>query len=120
MAINRMPVDQDIGIPDLVRQLGNDSKRLFADEVKLAKLEMRESVATGAHAAMWLGLAFGVAIAALVAFTLFLSTLLGRLMSGHMWFGVAIAGVVDLVAAGFFIKSGLSAPSRDSSGAGLS
>jgi hypothetical protein len=103
-----MHVEQDVGIPDLIRQLGNDSRRLFADEVKLAKLEMHEGVSTGAHAAVWLGLAFGVAIAALVAFTLFLSTLLGSFLSGHMWFGVAVTGVVELIAAGVFIKRGLS------------
>lgn len=109
MAINQMQMDQDVGIPDLLRQLGNDSKRLFADEVKLAKLEMHESISTGAHAAVWLGVSFGMAVAALVAFTLFLSTLLGRIMAGHMWFGVAITGVVELIAAAFFIKRGLTA-----------
>lgn len=109
MAINHMQLDRDVGIPDLVRQLGNDSRRLFADEVKLAKLEMHESISTGAHAAIWLGLAFGVTIAALLAFTLFLSTLLGRLMAGHMWFGAAVTGVVELIAGLLLIKRGTSA-----------
>lgn len=109
MAINRMPVDPDVGIPDLLRQLGNDSKRLFSDEVKLAKLEMHESISTGAHGAGWLAVAFGIGVVALVAFTIFLSTLLGRLMAGHMWFGVLITGIVELITAAILLKRGLSA-----------
>lgn len=109
MAINQMPVDPDVGIPDLLRQLGNDSKRLFGDEVKLAKLEMRESISTGARGAAWLGVAFGIGVAALVAFTIFLSTLLGRLMAGHMWFGVLITGILELIGAAVLLKRGMSA-----------
>jgi hypothetical protein len=109
VAINRMPVDPDVGIPDLLRQLGNDSKRLFSDEVKLAKLEMHESISLGARGATWLAVAFGVSVVALVAFTIFLSTLLGRLMAGHMWFGVLITGVAELIVAVLLLKRGMAA-----------
>src|SRR2546423_9989699 len=40
----RVSIDPDKGINDLVGQLGDDSKRLLADEVRLAKLETAESV----------------------------------------------------------------------------
>jgi uncharacterized membrane protein YqjE len=102
-----MPVDPDTGIPDLIHRLGDDSKRLMSDEVRLAKLEMKESVTTAGKGAMWLAVAFGVGVVAMVAFTLFLITLIGRLVSGHMWLGAIVTGVLELVLAIVLVKRGI-------------
>ena len=103
----RTHVDPDVGIPDLVRRLTDDSKRLVGDEVRLAKLEMRESLNAGAKGAMWLGLAFGVGVVAAVALTIFLASVIGALWSGHYWAGALITGLLELGLAVFFIKKGL-------------
>jgi len=107
MAVQRMPMDPDSGIPDLISRLGDDSKRLLMDEVQLAKLELRESVSRAGHGVLRLGIAFGVGVVAMVAFTLLLATLIGRIVSGHMWLGALITGVVELVVGLWMIKRGM-------------
>lgn len=109
MGAQRMPMDPDVGIPDLVHRLGDDSKRLVADELRLAKLEAKENVAHAGKGVLWLGVSFGVGVVAIVAFTLFLATLIGRLAAGHMWIGTIVTGVVDLAVGAFMIKKGLAA-----------
>jgi hypothetical protein len=91
-----MPVDPDVGIPDLIHRLTDDSKRLLSDEVRLAKLELRESLHQAGRGAMWLGVGFGIGVVALVAFTLFLVTLIGRIAAGHMWVGALVTGVLEI------------------------
>jgi uncharacterized membrane protein YqjE len=100
--------DPDTGIPDLIRRLTDDSKRLVTDEVQLAKLEARESMHRATRGALWLGLAFGVAVVMLVALTVFVATLIGRLASGHMWIGAIITGLVELAIGAWLLKRGLS------------
>jgi hypothetical protein len=107
MGAQRIPIDPDVGIPDLVRRLGDDSKRLVRDEVRLAKLEIQDNVKRGGHGVLWLAVAFGVAVISMVAFTLFLVTLIGRLAEGHMWVGAVVTGVVELGLGGFLVKKGL-------------
>src|SRR5215217_568009 len=106
MAVNRMPVDPETGIPDLIHRLSDDSKRLVSDEVLLAKLEVTESIHDAGKGAMWLGVSFGVGVVAMVAFTLLLATLIGRLVSGHMWVGAIVTGIVELVVAMYLINRG--------------
>jgi len=101
-----MPVDPDAGIPELIRRLSDDSKRLVSDEVRLAKLEARESVHRGGRGAMWLGVAFGTFVVMLVALTLAMATLIGRGASGHMWLGAIITGALELAAGFIVIKRG--------------
>jgi uncharacterized membrane protein YqjE len=109
MGAQRMPVDPDAGIPDLIHRLGDDSKRLMSDEVRLAKLEMKDNVARAGKGVLWLGISFGIGVVALVALTLLLSTLIGRLASGHMWVGALVTGILELVLAMVLIKKGLAA-----------
>ena len=109
MEAQRVPIDPDAGIPDLIRDLADDSKRLLVDEVRLAKLEMKDSVRRGAKGALWLALAFGVGIITLVALTVLLVTLIGRLANGHMWLGALVTGVVELGVAAFLFKRGIGA-----------
>ena len=109
MGVHRMAVDPDVGIPDLVRRLGDDSKRLLSDEVLLAKLEVKDSVRTAGQATMWLGIALGIGVVAIVALTLLVSTLIGRLSAGHMWIGALVTGVLELIVGAWMIKTGISA-----------
>jgi hypothetical protein len=107
VAIDRIPTDPDAGIPDLIRQLGDDSKRLVADEVRLAKLEMKESVQRAGRGAVQLAVAFGVGVVMLVALTIFLVTLIGRIAAGHMWVGALITGIIELVVAVVLLRRGM-------------
>jgi uncharacterized membrane protein YqjE len=109
MPTNRMVVDPDAGIPDLIHRLGDDSKRLMTDEVRLAKLELKDSVARGGKGTMWLGVAFGIGVVAMVFFTLMLVTLIGRIVAGHMWIGALVTGVIEVVLAAVLIKRGVKA-----------
>lgn len=107
MAIERIPTDPDTGIPDLIRQLGDDSKRLVADEVRLAKLEMKESLQRAGRGAVHLAVAFGIGVVMLVALTLFLATLIGRLAAGHMWVGALVTGLIELAVAFVLLRRGM-------------
>jgi hypothetical protein len=102
-------VDPNAGIPDLVRDLAADSKRLLADEVQLAKLETKESVRRAGKGALWLALAFGIGVVTLVALTLLLVTLIGRLANGHMWVGALVTGTLEVVVALVLFKRGMGA-----------
>jgi hypothetical protein len=102
-----MQTDPDAGIPELIRQLGDDSKRLVADEVRLAKLEMQESVQRAGKGAVQLAVAFGVGVVMLVALTIFLATLIGRIAAGHMWVGALITGVIELAVAVVLLRRGM-------------
>lgn len=107
MGVQRMPVDPNSGIPDLISRLGDDSKRLMRDEVQLAKLELRDSLKRSTRGAMWLGVAFGIGVVALVALTLLVTTLIGRLAAGHMWLGALVTGALELIVAGVMIRRGV-------------
>ena len=96
----------DAGIGDLVHRLTDDSKRLVANEVNLAKIELRDSVRTGARGAMWLAIAFGAAVVVLVAVTVLLATLLGRLL-GNLWAGTLVTGALELGIGVFALRHGL-------------
>src|SRR5829696_5303318 len=100
------PIDPEAGIPDLIRRLAVDSKRLVGDEVRLAKLEVRENVRTGVRGALWMALAFGAAVVALVALTVLVAAVLGRLL-GNYWAGALITGALELLVAFFLVKRGL-------------
>jgi hypothetical protein len=103
---HRIAPDPDAGIPDLIRNLADDSKRLVGDEMRLAKLEMSENVKRAGRGGMWLGMAFGIGFVALAAFTVLLSALIGRIANGNYWVGALITGVLELVAALIVFKKG--------------
>ena len=104
-----MHVDPDAGIPDLIRRLSDDGRRLVADEIRLAKIETKENVKRAGRGGIRLALAFGVGVVALVGLTLLLVTLIGRLASGHMWVGAIVTGILELVVGAVLIKKGLGA-----------
>jgi hypothetical protein len=105
----RVPVDPNTGIPDLIRDLAEDSKRLLKDEVQLAKLETKESVRRASKGTLRMALAFGIGVVTLVGLTLLLATLIGQLANGHMWVGALITGVLELGVALFLIRRGTGA-----------
>ena len=108
------PIDPEVGIPDLIRRLTDDSKRLATDEVRLAKLELQENLRTGARGTMWVSVAFGMAVVATTGATSFLAALIGRLASGHMWVGALVTGALELGLAFWLVKKGISEFSRPS------
>ena len=107
MTARPIVTDADTGIPDLIRRLSDDSRRLVKDEVQLAKLETKESLRRASRGVLWMVLAFGAAVVMLVALTILLATLLGRLDNGHMWFGALVTGIAELALGGWLVKRGL-------------
>jgi len=99
--------DPETGIPDLIRRLTDDSKRLVTDEVSLAKIEAKESLHKATRGALWMSVALGVSVIAMVALTVFLVTLIGRIANGHMWVGALITGVIELAIGAWLLKRGL-------------
>jgi hypothetical protein len=99
--------DVDAGIPDLIRRLTDDSKRLASDEVRLAKLELREGVHNGVRGSLWLAVALGVGVVALVAATVFLIAIVGRVAGGNVWAGALIVGALELLAGWLLVRRGL-------------
>jgi Putative Actinobacterial Holin-X, holin superfamily III len=115
VAIARRGVTPETTIPELVRQLGGDSKQLLTDEVRLAKFEMHEAAHEAGAAAMLIAVAFGAGVVAAIAVTLFVATLIGHVVSGHMWLGALVAGVLDVGVGALLVTRGLAAfaePSR--------
>ena len=100
-------VTPDTTIPELVRWLGDDSKHLVSDEVRLAKLEMREAAHHASAGAISLAIAFAAAVVAVVAATVFVATLVGRVVGGHMWLGSLVAAALDLIVGALLVKKGL-------------
>jgi uncharacterized membrane protein YqjE len=101
--------DPDTGIPDLIRRLSDDSKRLVTDEVQLAKLETKDSLHRATRGVLWMALAFGAGVVMLVALTILIATLVGRFDNGHMWLGALVTGLVELALGGWLVKKGLAA-----------
>lgn len=101
------PTTADTGIPDLIRRLTDDSRRLVTDEVQLARMEARDGLRRVARGALWMALAFGAGIVTLVSLTLFLVTLIGRMANGHMWVGALLTGLVDLGLGSFLVMRGV-------------
>ena len=108
MSARPVHTDSDAGIPDLIRRLSDDGKRLVSDEVRLAKIEARDSLTRATRGVLWLTVAFGAAVVMFVALTLFLATLIGRLANGHMWVGALVTGLLELGAGAYLIKRGIS------------
>jgi uncharacterized membrane protein YqjE len=107
-------IDPETGIPDLIRRLTDDSKRLVTDEVQLAKLEAKDSLHRAARGGIWLAVAFGVAVIMLVALTVFIATLIGRIANDHMWVGALVTGVVELALGFWLVKRGLATYAKPS------
>ena len=106
MAARPVYVDPEVGLPDLVRSLTDDSKRLVKDEVRLAKLEAKEATKTAGKGVLWLGLAFGVGIVMLIALTIALAAGIGEIANGNMWLGALITGAIEIGLGLWLMKKG--------------
>ena len=107
MAARPVYIDPEIGLPDLVKQLTNDSKRLVKDEVHLAKLEAKDSVKTAGKGVLWLGVAFGVGIVMLIALTIAIATGIGEIAGGNMWVGALVTGAIEIGLGVWLVKRGV-------------
>jgi hypothetical protein len=96
LAAHAVHIDPDTGVTELVGQLASDSKRLVRDEILLGKLEVKENIRTGARGVLWLSMAFGIAVIALVALTIAFVTLIGRLADGNYWVGALVTGIIEV------------------------
>ena len=114
MTARSVHVDPDTGLPDLVKRLTDDSKRLVRDEVRLAKIEASEATKTAAKGAMWLGVAFGVGVVMLIALTIALATGIGQIANGNMWVGAIVTGLIEIGLGLWLIKRGMSSFSEPS------
>ncbi|MBC7788757.1 MAG: phage holin family protein [Anaerolineae bacterium] len=103
----RVEIDPDATIGGLVRQLKEDSTRLLRNEFKLAKVEIGENIKAGAWGVLWLALAFGVGVIALVAVTIALASGIGKLANGNMWVGAIAAGVLEIGLGGWLVYLGM-------------
>jgi uncharacterized membrane protein YqjE len=101
-----VPIDPDAGIPDLIRRLVDDSRRLAQNEVRLAKIELRESARDATRGGIWLGIAFGAGVVAVVGLTILLSALLGGLL-GNLWAGTLVTAALWLGSAFLLVTRGL-------------
>jgi len=106
---SRTRIDPETGIPDLIRRLGDDSRRLAGDEVRLAKLELHQSVRSGVDGSVRLALALAFGIVAAVALTVLLVAALGRILNDHYWAGAVIIGALQLVGGFLLLRRGMTA-----------
>ena len=54
-------------------------------------------------------MAFGVAVVALVAVTLFLATAFGAIANGHYWVGALLTAAIEIAAGLWLVQRGLAA-----------
>ena len=102
-------IDPDSGIPDLIRRLTEDSKRLASDELRLAKLEVHDSVRTSVRGVVWISLALATGVVAAVALTVLLIAAVSAILGDNYWAGALIVGAVEVLGGWLFIRRGIAA-----------
>lgn len=107
MATQGIRIEPDLTIGDLVGRLTDDSKRLANNEVRLARLEMGESIHHAVQGGVRLALAFGISILAVVAASVLLTAVIGTLLIGKTWAGALIAGGVEIIAGVLILWAGM-------------
>ncbi len=101
-----LQIDPDTGIPDLIRRLRDDSKRLAEDEVRLAKLELHESLHEGVQGSIRLAVALAFALVAAVALTVLLIAAIGAVLRHNYWAGALIVGAVEILVGVLMLRRG--------------
>ena len=108
MTARPVHIDPEVGLPDLVKRLTDDSKRLVKDEVRLAKIEAAEATKQAGKGALWLGIAFGVGVVMLIALTVAIATGIGQIANGNMWVGALLTGAIEIGVGLWLVKRGMS------------
>ena len=99
-------VGPEPSIADLIGRLTDDSKRLVGNEVRLARLELGESMRLAVRGAIRLALGFGVAILALVGLTVLLTSVIGMVLLGSAWAGALVTGALEIIVGGVLLWRG--------------
>lgn len=107
MATQGIRIEPEPTIGDLIGRLTDDSKRLANNEVRLARLEMGESIHQAVQGGIRLALAFGIAILALVALSVLLTSVIGSVLIGKAWAGALITGALEIIVAAFLLWGGI-------------
>jgi hypothetical protein len=102
---NRSGGDRQAGVVELVRQLSDDSRRLARDEIRLAKLEMADTLRSGGQGAMVMSVAFGASVIALSALTICVIAAL-TLAIGKVWIAALITGCVEILLGFLLVRRG--------------
>lgn len=109
MATQGIRIEPEPTIGDLVGRLTDDSKRLVNNEVRLARLEMGESMHHAVQGGIRFALAFGISILALVALSVLLTDVIGSVLIGRAWAGAIITGVLEIIAGALLLWVGMQA-----------
>lgn len=107
MATHRVRVEPEPTIGELVNRLTDDSKRLMTNEVRLARLEMGESMHDAVQGGIRLALALGVGVLALVALSVLLTAVIGDVLLGAAWAGALITGALEIIVGALLLWSGM-------------
>jgi uncharacterized membrane protein YqjE len=102
----RLQPDESVGT--LLKQISTDSTHLIQQEIALAKLELKESVAAAGKSAAQLGIAMGVAIPGMLSLVAFLVIGLGDLMNDNYWASALIVAVACLAIAAVLARRAIS------------
>jgi uncharacterized membrane protein YqjE len=98
----RLQPDESVGT--LLKQISTDSTHLIQQEIALAKLEVRASVAALGKTTAQLGVALGLALPGLLSLVAFLVIGLGDLMNDNYWASALIVGVACLAIGGMLAR----------------
>ncbi|HEX6537274.1 MAG TPA: phage holin family protein [Gemmatimonadaceae bacterium] len=106
MATHAMHIEPDATIPELIGRLSDDSRRLARGEVRLAKLEIGESMHEASRGVVFLAVALAIGVVALVALTVLLTTLIGVEWIGKVWAGALITGAIEIAVGAWLVMRG--------------
>ena len=107
MATTGIRIEPEPTIGNLVGRLTDDSKRLASNEVRLARLEMGESIHHAVQGGIRFALAFGTAILALVALSVLLTAVIGSVLIGREWAGALITGALEIIGGALLLWGGM-------------
>jgi len=94
-------------IGELFKQVTTDTSELVRQEVALAKVEMRQALATLARDGARVGIGLGLALMGGLALTAFLIAGLGRLLDDRYWLAALIIGAVFFLVGSVLARNAL-------------
>jgi uncharacterized membrane protein YqjE len=95
-------------IGELLKRVTNDTTELVRQEVALAKVEMRESLAMLVQDATRAGIGLGLGLVGVLALAAFLIVGLGRMLDDRYWLSALIIGAVFLAIGMVMARNALS------------